>query len=198
MVAVNELLHILTSLTLGLATGINGPIAGLAAVALARLDLGFDFDDSALPWLESPAIALLLFGWVAVAYLSAVHRRGQGAGARAADGPARTVQLAASVVLAALLAVAETNSLVALPFAASAALFGALGFGDFFARAARRAERSARTLVVLTRDLCALAAVAAAAFVAPLGAALALLSPVLWWRAKGRADERPAGLRILR
>ncbi len=195
----NELLDILTSLALGLAVGINGPIAGLAAVALARLDFGLDFDVGDLRWLESPAIALLLFAWVVVSFASALHRRDrEAAAARPAPGAARAAQLAASLALAALLAVAETDKLLVLPFAAGAALFGALGYGDFFARAARRAERSAQPLVVLTRDLCALAAVAAAAFVAPLGAALALLSPVLWWRAKGRAGERPAGLRILR
>jgi Domain of unknown function (DUF4126) len=194
------LLDLLQGAGLAAAIGIRPFLPVLLAGALASADLGLDFDGTDFGFLESWPF---LFGvLVLVVVLDMVGRR---AGRDAPDRPPLVYVLAiVAIVLGALLAAGSVADHYANDWWAGVIVgvaCAALGFQaarSLFSRVRRRLdEQAANALPVWAEGAALLAAGVSIAF-PPL--AILVIAGLIWLLAGGRrrADEKYAGLRILR
>lgn len=177
------------------ATGVRPFLPPLLAGALARGDIGIDFDATGWRFLESPAFLLAILALAVLAYVA--ERAG-------IDG--RPVAIASAVVAVALgallfagsLAQGGHPSLPGLLAGAACALLAYVAIGGLLERVARRLDEAAARLLVLYADLAALVLAAVAIFLAPVAFLALAAFAVLLVRARRERGRKFAGLRILR
>jgi len=180
------------------ATGARPFLPPLLTGALARGDVAIDFDGTDWSFLESPGFLFALLGLALILY--GLERT------RPADGllsPGTTLGLAAAVVLGGMLFAGSLADgghpvwigLVAGPLCAA---LGWVAVNGLLARARRRLDQGAGSLLAVYADAAALLLAAVAIFLPPV-AFLALGGfAVLLAGGRRREDEKYAGLRILR
>jgi hypothetical protein len=194
------------------ATGVRPFLPPLLAGALARGDVGIDFDGTDWSFLESPGFLLAVLALAVVVYgaeRSAANRapptaRRAGAGQAAAGRAPLQIALGAiSLVLGALLfagALADGGEegwvgLIAGPLCAA---LGWLAVGGLLDRARRRLEGGAAALLGLYAEGAALALAALAIFLPPVSFLALAGFAVLLLGGRRREGEKYAGLRVLR
>ena len=181
------------------ATGVRPFLPPLLAGALARGDVGIDFDGTDWSFLESPAFLVAVVALAVVSYLIDRSASGEPAG----RSPAALVLPVAAAVLGALLfagslAAGGHDSLLGLVAGALCALLAWAAVSGVLDRARRRLDAGAAALLSVYADGAALllaviaVLVPPASFLALAGFALLLL------RGRDREGEKYAGLRILR
>jgi hypothetical protein len=181
------------------ATGVRPFLPPLLAGALARGDVGIDFDGTDWSFLESPgflaAVLVLAFASYAIDRSAARDREGR--------SPAALALLVVSAVLGALLFAGSLadgghDSLFGLVAGALCAILGWAAVSGVLDRARRRLDAGAAALLSVYADGAALL-LAAIAVLVPPASFLALAGfVVLLLRGRGREGEKYAGLRILR
>jgi hypothetical protein len=193
------ILDLLQGAGLAAAIGIRPFLPVLLAGVLASADLGIDFDGTDFAFLEG--WPFLLGVLVLVMALDFVGRR---SGRDAADQPPLVyVLLAVAVVLGGLVAsgVVADRSSEWWAGAVVGIACGVLGFQAtraLFSRVRRRLDEQAAAVLPVYAEGVAVLAAALSILVPPL--ALVVVGALVWLLAGGRrrADEKYAGLRILR
>lgn len=177
------------------ASGVRPFLPPLLAGALARGDIGLDFDGTGWQFLESPAFLLVVLALAIAAYL-----------AERAGTDRRTLLIGTSVLGAVLGALLFAGSLAEGDGPPVAGVVGgvlcaalaAAAIGGLLERAARRLDDSAAGLLLVYADVAALVLAAIAIFVPPVSFLALVAFVVLLVRGSGSGDEKYAGLRILR
>jgi hypothetical protein len=187
------------------ASGVRPFLPPLLAGALARGDIGLDFDGTSYDFLEKPAFLGGVFALAVVAYV--VERRRAGAPLRAGAEPRRdplALGLAAlALVVGALLfagSLAEGHR-QAWPGLVAGVACAALGYAAvamLFARARRRLEGGAAGLLSVYADAIALALAGLAIVLPPVGLVAVVAFVVLVVRARDSGEKKYEGLRVLR
>ena len=196
------------------ATGVRPFLPPLLAGALARGDLGIDFDDTAYAFLESTAFLAAILALAVGAYALERARGPAAASERstlaAASGdqprlgdPIALALAALAVALGALLfagslAAADADAWPGLLAGAACALLGFVAVGRLLDRVRRRLDASAAGLLPAWADVAALA-LAGVAVLFPPAALLGLAGLVyLLVSARRAGAQKYEGLRILR
>lgn len=183
------------------ASGVRPFLPPLLAGALARGDVGVDFDGTDFSFLESDLFLLLILVGAVGSYVAERSLANQSRGT--SRGPVEVVLAALGVVLGALL---FAGSLAAgggaawpgLIAGAACALLAFASAGALLGRARRRLDASAAGLLPVYADGLALALAGVAILFPPL-AFVAIAGFVLLLIRGGRGeDEKYAGLRSLR
>jgi hypothetical protein len=184
------------------ATGVRPFLPPLLAGALARGDVGVDFDGTDWSFLESPGFLLALLALAVLAYVA----ERSGANRAPPDGGRGVLAIAGGLiglVLGAFLfagAMADGGEegwigLVAGPICAALGWFAVGGLLD---RARARLEGGAATLVGVYAEVAALVLAAVAIFLPPVSYLVLVAFVVLLFGGRRREGEKYAGLRVLR
>jgi hypothetical protein len=177
------------------ATGVRPFLPPLLAGALARGDLGLDFDGSGWQFLESPAFLLVVLVLAVLSYgaeRSGVNRRAT------AIGTAGVSLILGALLFAGSLAEGGHSAVPGLLAGAACALLAYLAVGDLLDRVARRLDQSAARLLTVYADLFALALAAVAIFLPPVSFLALAAFAVLLVKGRRERDRKYAGLRILK
>ena len=184
------------------ATGVRPFLPPLLAGALARGDVGVDFDGTDWSFLESPGFLLALLALAVLAYVA--ERSGAnrappegGRGALAIAGGLIGLVLGAFLFAGAMVDGGEEGwiGLVAGPICAALGWFAVGGLLD---RARARLEGGAATLVGVYAEVAALVLAAVAIFLPPVSYLVLVAFVVLLFGGRRREGEKYAGLRVLR
>ena len=180
------------------ASGVRPFLPPLLAGALARGDMGLDFDGTSYDFLESPGFLLAVLALAVGAY-ALDRRRGD---AQLRDRAELPMALAA-VVLGALLfagslAEGHHESWPGIVGGVACAALGYLAVAALFTRARRRVEGGAAGLLSFYADAIALVLAALAIAVPPVGILALVAFAVLVARGRSTRDGKYEGLRILR
>jgi hypothetical protein len=192
--AVSVFLDTTTGMGLAGATGVRPYLPPLLAGALARGDIGIDFDGTDWSFLESPGF---LLGVVAVGVVAYLLERSQAA------RPVEILSGVLGIVLGALLfagALADggTDAWPGLIAGPICAFLGWRAVGGLVERARRRLEGGAAALMTAYADAAALLLAAIAVFLPPVSILAIIAFVLLLLGGKRREDEKYAGLRVLR
>jgi hypothetical protein len=168
----------------------------LLAGALARGDIGLDFDGTSYDFLESPGFLLAVLLLSVVAY--ALDRR-EGGGPR---DPATLLLAGLALVLGALLfagslAAGHHESWPGIVAGVACAALGYAAVATLFVRARRRLADGGGLLLVYA-DAIALALAALAIALPPVGLVALVAFAVLLVRGRAAGDRKYEGLRVLR
>lgn len=177
------------------ATGVRPYLPPLLAGALARGDIGLDFDGSGWQFLESPGFLFAVLALAVVSY--AAERSGVNR---------RALTIAGGVLGMALGALLFAGSLAAGGRSAVAGVIGgilcaALAYAavtGLLERAAGRLEEGPASLLTVYADAAALVLAAIAIFIAPVALLALVALGVLLLRGRGQGERKYAGLRILK
>jgi uncharacterized protein DUF4126 len=181
------------------ASGVRPFLPPLLAGALARGDIGLDFDGTDYHFLESPGFLLAVLAVGVLAY-ALDRRRGEGGAGR---DPAALVLAAAALVLGALLfagslAEGHHETWPGLVAGVACAALGYAAVATLFARARRRLEGGAAGLVSVYADVVALALAGLAILLPPVGIVALLAFAALLARSRSGREGKYEGLRVLR
>jgi hypothetical protein len=175
--------------------GVRPFLPPLLAGALARGDIGIDFDGSGWSFLESPVflfgILVLAVGW----YMA--ERSGANDRLMGRVGLLLSVTLGALLFAGALAAGGHTAAPGLVAGVACAAL-AYLAVFSLLSRAARRLDDDAAAFLTVYADAAALILAAVAIFVAPVAFLALIAFALVLVRGRAAADRKYAGLRILR
>ena len=182
------------------ATGVRPFLPPLLAGALARGDVGIDFDGTDWSFLESPVFLAAVVGLAVASY--AVDR----SDSWTAEGRRSPVSIALAVMAAVLgallfagsLADGGHDSLIGLVAGALCALLAWAAVSGVLDRARRRLDSGAVALLSVYADGVALLLAALAVLIPPVSFLALAGFAVLLLRGRGREGEKYAGLRILR
>jgi hypothetical protein len=183
------------------ATGVRPFLPPLLAGALARGDVGIDFDGTDWSFLESPVFLLAVLALAVLAYLA--ERSGANRAPPGGRGPLAIAGGVLALVLGALLfagAMADggEKSWIGLVAGPVCAALGWLAVGGLLERARSRLEGGAATLVGVYAEIAALVIAALAIFLPPVSYLVLAAFVVLLLGGRRREGEKYAGLRVLR
>ena len=177
------------------ATGVRPFLPPLLAGALARGDIGIDFDGSGWQFLESPGF---LLGVVVLALISYGAER-SGANRRAlALGQGALALALGALLFAGSLAAGDHPPIPGILAGAACAALAYAAIGGLLDRAARRLGEGGAGLLTAYADAAALALAAIAIFVEPVAFLALVAFAVLLIRGRRQGERKYAGLRILR
>jgi hypothetical protein len=199
-------LDIGTGSGLASSTGVRPYLPPLLAGALARGDVGIDFDGTDFRFLESTAFLLAILILAVGAFLverSAARRAAAGAGRRTARDPFDVLAGLIGMGLGALLfagALADNGHEVwiGLLFGPFCAVLAWIAIGGLVERVRTRLEPDQAALLTAYADGAALLLAAIAVFVPPLAYLAIPAFALLIVRGRRREGQKYAGLRILR
>lgn len=177
------------------ATGVRPFLPPLLAGALARGDLGLDFDGTGWQFLESPAFLVAVLAVTVISY--GAERSGAN---RRALGVATAVLAAVlgALLFAGSLAEGDGPPVVGIVAGVACALLAYAGVGGLLERAGRRLDESAAGFLAVFADVAALVLAAIAIFVPPVAFLALIAFVVLLIRGAKEGERKYAGLRILR
>lgn len=178
------------------ATGIRPFLPPLLAGALARGDLGLDFDGSGWGFLESPAFLLAVLALTVVSY--GVERSGPNGGRGLEVGLAALALAVGALLFAGSLAAGGEPAWPGLIGGAACAALAYSAVGSLFERARRRLRDDGGGLLTVYADGAALVLAGVAILLPPIS--FLALAVFLLLLVRGRRDQerKYAGLRILR
>ena len=177
------------------ASGVRPYLPPLLAGALARGDIGLDFDGSGWQFLESPAFLLGVLALAVISYgaeRSGANRRGMGI----ATGVVAVIL--GALLFAGSLAAEDRSAAAGIVAGAACAMLAFVAVSGVLERAGRRLDESAAALLSAYADAAALVLAAVAIFVPPVAFLALIAFAVLLVRGRGKGDRKYAGLRILR
>ncbi len=183
-----------TGMGLAGATGVRPYLPPLLAGALARGDIGIDFDGTDWRFLESTGFLLGVLAVGVVAYM--LERTDTGRAVEIFSGALGVVL--GAMLFAGALADGGTDAWPGLIAGPICALLGWLAVGGLIERARRRLEGGAAALMTAYADGAALLLAAIAVFVPPVSILAIVAFVVLLLGGKRREGEKYAGLRVLR
>jgi Domain of unknown function (DUF4126) len=192
--AVSVFLDTTTGMGLAGATGVRPYLPPLLAGALARGDIGIDFDGTDWSFLESPGFLLAVLAVGVVAYL--MERSGMGRAIEIFSGVLGIVL--GAMLFAGALADGGTDAWPGLIAGPICAILGWLAVGGLIERARRRLEAGAAALMTAYADAAALLLAAIAIFLPPVSILAIVAFVVLLLGGRRREGEKYAGLRVLR
>jgi hypothetical protein len=179
----------------------------LVAGALARADIGIDFDGTSYKFLEQPWFLFLMLALAVAAYFV---DRARGTRPDESSDPVAVglgaIGLAVGALLfAGSLADGDHTSWPGLIAGALAAALGYLAVAQLFARARRRLRAAAASsdggapnLLDAYADVISLALAGLSILAPPVGLVALVAFLVLMFRMRGSGDQKYEGLRILR
>jgi hypothetical protein len=184
------------------ATGVRPFLPPLLTGALARGDVGVNFDNTSFDWVESPGFLAIVLALSVLVYV--IDRRASPA--PRAEGRPPPMQATVAVLAMALGAVLFGASLseggeTEWPGVLAGILCAFLGYAavaTLFARARSRLEGGAAALLNVYADVTSLLLAGASILFPPLGFAILIGFVVLLLRAARAGDRKYEGLRILR
>jgi hypothetical protein len=191
---VSVFLDTTTGMGLAGATGVRPYLPPLLAGALARGDIGIDFDGTDWRFLESTGFLLGVLAVGVVAYM--LERTDTGRAVEIFSGALGVVL--GAMLFAGALADGGTDAWPGLIAGPICALLGWLAVGGLIERARRRLEGGAAALMTAYADGAALLLAAIAVFVPPVSILAIVAFVVLLLGGKRREGEKYAGLRVLR
>ena len=180
---------------LATATGVRPFLPPLLAGALARGDIGIDFDGSGWQFLESPAFLVAVLALAVAAYLA---ERGGMDRRTLAIGTAVVACVLGALLFAGSLAAGDGPAVAGIVGGILCAALAAAAVGGLLERAAKRLDDSAAGLLLVYADGAALVLAAIAIFLPPVSFLALAAMVVLLVRGSRGGDEKYAGLRILR
>ncbi|MGE5635456.1 MAG: hypothetical protein ACM3UV_00720 [Nocardioidaceae bacterium] len=196
---------------LAAASGVRPFLPPLLSGALARGDIGLDYDGTGWRFLESTGFLLAVLALAVLTYGAERSARNVGrsdtqtATLGRGDGrsPLQLAFLALGMALGALMfagALAEGGSEAwpGLIAGAACATLAYVALGGLFGRARRRLDAGAAGLLIAYAEGAALALAALAVFVPPVSFLALAAFAVLLLRGGRRDDRKYAGLRVLR
>ncbi|MDX6698985.1 MAG: hypothetical protein QOE65_2382 [Solirubrobacteraceae bacterium] len=192
------LLVICQGIGLATAAGIRPYLPAMLAGAMGSSGAGLDFGGTHFAFLQSPAWLIAVVA--ALAATVGYERRRPGA---FDAGTLGACLAGVSIGVGALLFAGSLDDTYdmwwpGLPAGLACAALANAAARGFFTRASRRLDPDARSALAVYRDGASLL-VAVLAIVAPPAGVVALLAlGWLYWRGRGRDDEKYAGLRVLR
>ena len=184
------------------ATGVRPFLPPLLTAALARGDIGVDFDNTTFDWVESPGFMAVVLALAVFAY--AIDRRTPPA--PRAEGRPPPMQATMAVLAMALGAVLFAASMAEdaqpeWPGVLGGIIVAFLGYAavaTLFARARARLEGGAAALLNVYADVTAVAIAGLTILFPPIGFVVLAGFLVLLVRAGRAGDRKYEGLRILR
>ncbi|MDX6671783.1 MAG: hypothetical protein QOI91_2146 [Solirubrobacteraceae bacterium] len=183
---------------LAAAAGIRPFLPAMLAGALASAGAGLDFDGTNFLFLQDPAWLIIVVA--ALAAVVGYERRRPDA---FDTGTLGACLAGVSIGLGGLLFAASLDDLHyvwwpgLLGGIACAALANTVTRG-FFARASSRLDPDSRSAMAVYKDGASLLVAALAIGLPPVSLLVLAALGWIWWRGRGRDDEKYAGLRILR
>jgi uncharacterized protein DUF4126 len=177
------------------ASGVRPFLPPLLAGALARGDIGIDFDNTDWNFLESTGFLLAILALAVISY--GAERSGLDRKLLRYGTAALGVVLGA-LLFAGSLAEGDTVSWPGLIGGAAAALLGFAAVGGLLERARARLDEGAAGLLNAYADVAALVLAAIAIFVPPVSFLALIALAVLLVRGRQEGERKYAGLRILR
>jgi hypothetical protein len=181
---------LLQGIGIAVGLGLELPIAGLLAIALARGDVGIDYDHTDFSFLESPvALAVLL---LLAVVLFVARRRGTYPGHWVIPA------VAGAVFAAGTLAEDNHNVIPGIVLGAGAGALGYLAATSLFERVRRRLDAEAARMLPVYSAVAALLATGLSVLAPPV--AILIVAGLAWllFGGRRREGEKYAGLRILR
>jgi hypothetical protein len=191
---VSVFLDTTTGMGLAGATGVRPYLPPLLAGALARGDIGIDFDGTDWRFLESTGFLLGVLAVGVVAYL--LERSDAGRAVEIFSGVLGIVL--GALLFAGALADGGTDAWIGLIAGPVCAFLGWQAVGGLVERARRRLEGGAAALMTAYADGAALLLAAIAVFLPPVSILVIAAFVLLLVRGREREGEKYAGLRILR
>jgi hypothetical protein len=191
---VSAFLDTTTGMGLAGATGVRPYLPPLLAGALARGDIGIDFDGTDWSFLESTGFLLAVVAVGVIAYL--MERSDMGRAVEIFSGVLGVVL--GAMLFAGALADGGTDTWIGLIAGPICAFLGWRAVGGLVERARRRLEGGAAALMTAYADGAALLLAAIAVFLPPVSILAIAAFVLLLVRGKEREGEKYAGLRILR
>jgi hypothetical protein len=183
---------------LAAAAGIRPFLPAMLAGALGAASAGLDFDGKNFQFLQEPAWLIAV-----VALLAAVvgyERRRPGAfdaGTLGACLAGVSIGVGALLFAGALEDKGETWW-PGIPAGLACAALANAAARSFFHRTGQRLDRDARSALMVYKDGASLLLAVVAVWLPPASPVVVAALAWLWWRGRGRGDEKYAGLRILR
>ena len=191
---VSVFLDTTTGMGLAGATGVRPYLPPLLAGALARGDIGIDFDGTDWSFLESTGFLLAVVAVGVIAYL--MERSDMGRAIEIFSGVLGLVL--GAMLFAGALADGGSAAWVGLIAGPICAFLGWRAVGGLVERARRRLEGGAAALMTAYADGAALLLAAIAVFLPPVSILAIAAFVLLLVRGQEREGEKYAGLRILR
>jgi len=177
------------------ASGVRPYVPPLLAGALARGDIGLDFDGSGWQFLESPAFLLAVLVLAVISYMA----ERSGANRRVVGLATGAIALVLGALLfAGSLAAGDRSAAIGILAGVLCAALAFAAVSGLLERAARRLDEGAAALLSAYADAAALALAAIAIFLPPVAFLALVAFGVLLVRGRGQGDRKYAGLRILR
>jgi hypothetical protein len=191
---VSVFLDTTTGMGLAGATGVRPYLPPLLAGALARGDIGIDFDGTDWRFLESTGFLLGVLAVGVIAYL--LERSEAGRAVEVFSGVLGIVL--GALLFAGALADGGTDAWIGLIAGPICAFLGWQAVGGLVERARRRLEGGAAALMTAYADGAALLLAGLAVFLPPVSILAIAAFVLLLVRGREREGEKYAGLRILR
>jgi Domain of unknown function (DUF4126) len=191
---VSVFLDTTTGMGLAGATGVRPYLPPLLAGALARGDIGIDFDGTDWRFLESTGFLLAVLAVGVIAFL--MERSELGRPIEIFSGVLGLVL--GAMLFAGALADGGTDAWIGLIAGPICAFLGWRAVGGLVERARRRLEGGAAALLTAYADGAALLLAALAVFLPPVSILAIAAFVVLLLGGKRREGEKYAGLRVLR